>query len=751
MRDGVPVLLLWGRLEDGRPFCIEEHRFRPYFFVPTRDAVLLDAHDGVRHAASPLLGLDGEALLRVELDAPGELPRLRDRLIQQGGTPLEADLRFPARFLIDHEIRATCEIDGPETRRDGRLVFRDPELRPAPAEVPLTTLSIDLETTPDASAIFSVAIVGCGVEEVHLSSSRPVRGAIHHPDERTLLLATLDRIRSLDPDLLLGWAVVDFDVQVFQRRCEALHVPCRMGRGDDAPRIQRDIGFTRQSRADLSGRIVLDGIPLVRDALRLPDYRLETVGQHVLGRGKKIDHEAPSAAHEILRMYRHDPESLVAYNLEDARLVPEILEHEGLLALTIERSRLSGMPLDRVGASVASFDRLYLPELRRRGRVAPSVAPERKSEWLQGGALLDPVPGIHERVAVFDFKSLYPSLIRTFHLDPLAHALAGDDAITSPDGARFDRHEAILPTVLEGFIASRDAAKARGDRHADQAIKIMMNALYGVLGAASCRFFEPAIANAITGFGQRTLHWTRDAFQAEGLDVIYGDTDSVFVRLPPDADAAHAETLRARVEERISARIRDEDQVEPKLTLELEKIFDRFFLPRNRGSQTGSKKRYAGWMDGRLVVAGLESVRRDWPAIARHLQEGMLERLFQDAPVLPFVKECVDAVRAGERDADLVYTKRIRRRIDDYAAKAPHVLAARKAKERTGRDPGRVIHYAITTQGPEPVLPREPLPTGFDHRHYVEKVLRPVADAILVEMGHSFDEAIGEPSQMQLL
>ena len=111
----------------------------------------------------------------------------------------------------------------------------------------------------------------------------------------------------------------------------------------------------------------------MRDALRLDDYRLETVARAVLGRGKKIDQDAPDAAAEIARLYREDPEALVAYNLEDARLVLEILEREGLLALCVERSLLSGMPLDRVGASVASFDRLYLPELRRRGRVAPSV------------------------------------------------------------------------------------------------------------------------------------------------------------------------------------------------------------------------------------------------------------------------------------------------------------------------------------------------------------------------------------------
>src|SRR5690606_6072559 len=151
------------------------------------------------------------------------------------------------------------------------------------------------------------------------------------------------------------------------------------------------------------------------------------------------------------------------------RLVGEILAKEGLLELAIERSALSGMPLDRVGASIASLDRLYLPPLRRAGVVAPSVAADRKAAVVAGGPVLDSVPGLFRNVAVLDFKSLYPSLIRTFHLDPLAHALAGRSpaaaaaAIVAPNGARFARSGAILPRLIDDFMASRERAKRRGD------------------------------------------------------------------------------------------------------------------------------------------------------------------------------------------------------------------------------------------------------------------------------------------------
>ncbi|MGH0033006.1 MAG: DNA polymerase II [Myxococcota bacterium] len=764
VRQGVPVVLLYGRLDDGRPFRVEDDRFRPYFFAPREAARLLESQSGASVADTDLRSLAGEPLLRVVADVPGTVPRLRDRLAEAGLPALEADIRFPYRYLIDRGLRAAVEIEGeasaPDPRHGGLVGFRNPTLRPGRSRARLRVVSIDLETPRDASAIWSAALVGDGVDEVHLLHEAPVAGAVVHRDERDLVDAVARRIRELDPDVLTGWNVVDFDLRTFQGRADALRLRAPLGRDEGNLLFQQDLGFTRQSRATVPGRMVLDGIPLVRDAIRLPDYRLETAARHVLGRGKHIDHEAADKAAEIARLYREEPEALVAYNREDARLVIDILEHEGLLELTRERSLLSGMQLDRVGASVASFDLLYLPELRRRGLVAPSVDASRKSALVRGGAVLDSRPGLFEDVALFDFKSLYPSLIRTFNLDPLAHARAaaeeGDDgsAIRAPNGALFSRDDAILPGIVERFMQSRDEARRRGDRHADQAIKIMMNSLFGVLGAAGCRFFDPEVANAITWFGQQTLQWTREAFEAEDVTVLYGDTDSVFVQLPAAGQAgrALAGSLREQVEATIAGRIRDQYGVTPRLELELEGIYQRFFMPRVRGGRSGSKKRYAGLRDGELEVVGLESVRRDWPAVAGRLQRGILTRVFHDQPAMPFVREVATRLKAGELDEELVYVKRVRKgSVDSYATAAPHVGAARKASDRLGGEAGGIVHYVITSGGAEPVLPGGPLPGGIDHAHYVDKVLRPIADSILEALGQSFDEALDQPRQLSLL
>jgi DNA polymerase-2 len=752
--DGRPVVQLFGRLDgpEGAPFLVEDDRARPSFFVP-RDAVDRLRHSqGIEVRPSALRDFAGRALAEVLVATPAAVPRLRERL--GSGDALEADVRFAYRYLIDRGLRAGVAITGEPVREaNGLLRFAQPELAPADARPALRFLSLDLETTPDASRVLAAALVGAGADEAHVLAAGPVAGAIAYPDEPALLRALLARIAALDPDVLLGWNVVDFDLRVLAARCAACGIEPALGRVPGAVGFQQDRGFTRQSRALVPARMVLDGIALVRDALKLEDYRLETVARAVLGRGKLIEGDGPERAAEIERLWREDPAALAAYNREDARLALEILEHEGLLALAVQRSLLSGMQLDRVGASIASFDLLYLPALRARGFAAPSVAAEREAAEVRGGALLEPAPGLHRDVAVFDFKSLYPSLIRTFQLDPLAHALAtidpeaARDPIVAPGGARFAREGAILPGLIERYLAARAEAKARGDRHGDQAIKIMLNALFGVLGAPACRFFDPAVANAITGFGQQTLRWTAEAFAEAGVDVLYGDTDSVFVATP----RAQVEPLRARVEAAVGERIRRELRVEPKLELEFETFFDRLWLSRVRGGGAASHKRYAGWADGKLVVVGLESVRRDWPAVARRLQLGLLERLFTDRPLAPFAREVAEQVLAGALDEELVIAKRIRKGSADRYTRTtpPHVQAARKLVA-AGVEVGPVVRYVLTADGPEPVRPGRPLPAGIDRLHYIDTVLAPIGDAILAEVGERFDEAIGRPKARQL-
>ena len=214
----------------------------------------------------------------------------------------------------------------------------------------------------------------------------------------------------------------------------------------------------------------------------------------------------------------------------------EIIDRLNVVRLAFARSQLAGMTPDRVAASIASFDFLYLTELEKRRIVAPTVRSGDSSDHdaQQGGHVLEPVAGLHRDVWVFDFKSLYPSIIRTFNIDPLTYVAdpsPDEDLIRTPGGA-FRREPAILPRMLDALFPRREAAKRIGDDVASNAIKILMNSFYGVLGTPACRFYNPALANSITGTGREILLWSKRWFETAGFKVLYGDTDSLFVCSP---------------------------------------------------------------------------------------------------------------------------------------------------------------------------------------------------------------------------
>jgi DNA polymerase-2 len=322
--------------------------------------------------------------------------------------------------------------------------------------------------------------------------------------------------------------------------------------------------------------------------------------------------------------------------------------------------------------------------------------------------------------------------------------------IETPDGA-FRREPAILPRILDELFPRREAAKKSGDHVAAQAIKILMNSFYGVLGTPACRFFNPALANSITGMGREMLLWSKRWFEDAGYAVLYGDTDSLFVSAgcaDPVAAVERAGALSAALNAALTQHIEQHWRVNSRLELEFEKLYLQLLLPRARHSSKGASKRYAGLVYGRdpadVEFVGMEVVRRDWTALAKDVQRELYQRLFTGRPVDAYLAEIVQRVRHGELDDALVYRKNLRKSADDYTASTPpHVAAARKSTQPHGR----LVSYVVTTGGAEPLDNRK---HPLDREHYVQKQVRPVAEPVLETLGLKFERVIGDERQAEL-
>jgi len=729
-RDGLEITY-WGRAKGG-PVCVRLTGQRARFFVERG----VETQRGEREPTE-LLTLDGRPVDAVWFDRRKAMRAEAERLASRGTPGWEADVKPTDRPLMERLITGGCVATGDVIARDGYEEMVDPELAPADVTPALRVASFDVEAEGRDGPMLCVAVVTGDEERVFVrGAGPPLDGVAYFDDEPGALRAFLAYVRALDPDALIGWNVIEFDVDYLERRCRRHRIPFTLGRGDDAARVLWGSRPNSPAVAIVPGRVVLDGIATMRAATwSFERWSLEHVGHALLGRGKKIQ-KAGDKLQEILRMYREELPALIEYNLEDCRLVRDIFREARVLEFAIERQRLTGLTMDRRAGAVSAFDYLYLPRLHRRGRVAPSTGWGSQAIQSPGGFVMGSEPGLFTHVLVLDFKSLYPSIIRTFLVDPLGLAVAGDDAVEGFDGARFSRTEHILPGLIEALWDARAEAKRIGDEALSRAIKIQMNSFYGVLGTPACRFFDPRLASSITRRGHRVLRTTRKWIEARGHRVIYGDTDSLFVLLGDEvADADAGRAVGAEIVEALNARwrelVREEHGLDSALELELETVFDRFLMPTMRGSEVGSKKRYAGVADGKLIIKGLEAVRTDWTPLARRFQKELLRRVFADQPYATWIRDLSIELFAGGLDEELVYRKRLRRELDSYARSAPpHVAAARQLDR-----PKRVVEYVITTQGPQPI---EKVTAPIDHQHYLDKQLAPAADVVLPLIGDDF-------------
>ena len=757
----IPVVHLYGKLANGESFLIRDQRERPHFYVDRKDEKNTRAAGATSFHKSTSRSFSGEPLARVDVALPMDVPTLRDRLHDVGVATYESDVRFATRYLIDRNVRGGCVIQGePQHSKEAGIdwVFNDPVVEPGPVEFSPKLLSFDIETDPEASRLLAISLFGDSLDEVYIVARDGVtsmpENAIGFPSEAAVLDAFIEKVRSFDPDVLTGWNVIGFDLRVLDGVARRHGRSFEMGRGGGALRLRLAEGRFGNDQATIPGRVVLDGIDLLRGAyIRMDDYSLDAVARSVLGEGKLVKGDVGNRAEEILDRYHHDLAGFAAYARADARLAYQVLEKLGLINLSVARSKLTGMSLDRVAASIASFDFVYLAALSEKHVRAPAVhSPNaRRSSAQGGGHVLEPVTGMHENVWVLDYKSLYPSLMRTFNIDPLTYVAPGaenNDDICTPSGVAFHRGEAILPNILDDLFGAREQAKTDKDEVASQAIKILMNSFYGVLGTPGCRFHNPDIANSITGLGRHFLLWSKAWFEKAGFDVVYGDTDSVFVRSGID-DSREAKdevyNLTASINADLARYVKDTWRVESRLELEFEKLYRRLFLPLIRHGSAGARKRYAGVVEGEdgVEFVGMEVVRRDWTELAKNVQRELYLRLFDDGPVLGFLRGYVRDLRLGKLDNLLVYRKGLRKALHEYTAiTPPHVVAARKAKTLN-----RVVSYVVTTAGPEPL---DNVQHELDREHYVQRQVRPVAEPVLGVMGLDFDRAIGDDRQLGL-
>jgi len=737
----VPVIQVFGRTREGRSIAIEYSGFQPYFFVIAPPQALRGAFARDKQVVAfedVSLEVEGRPTpcARVVLRQPWRTPEYREKARKFGSTPLEADIPFQHRFIYDMDLGAAVRVVGTARDPAGRyttdLFVVAERFEPCdPFRPALRILSFDIENSIRDGHIFCIGIAYRDAGEI---KTRILTG-----NEKEIIERFVKMIDELDPDIISGYNIDGYDLPVLIERA-AKHGMQRLSLArDHSTFFHMGERFWR-----LDGRILTDVWWAVRAEMRPKQETLDYVAKHLLGEGK----------HELQRRrideeWEADRDKVIRYCIQDAELSLRILERVRRIEKTLDLAAVSKLPLEDVlhGRTSNLIDSILI-RAADRAKVAVPMMKMRggRVEQIEGGYVHSLQPGLYEWVTSLDFRAMYPSLIIENNI--CFTTVSPNGTIVSPTGAKFlpaEVKKGLLPVILANLMKDRQEVRTKQKAETDPqmkefydglqaAIKVLMNAFYGVLASSFYRFNDPKVGASITAFARERIKGIIGELEAEGVKVVYADTDSVFFQSPSAGPQESLDFARKTAERFSRGRI----------SMEVDKIYETLF-------SHGRKKRYAGkvaWPEdlrAEMVVRGYEIRRTDAFDLQSEAQGRVFEKILdrdQDGSIA-LAKQIVAEVRLGtptlanpERDPiEALVISRTVKEENQYVNpnSMSNVIAARKLEEM-GEEfmPGMKVSWIVTDskRSPmevEPYVSGRPFEKRPDWEYYARRVSQTLA------------------------
>uniref|UniRef100_A0A8C7TC33 DNA polymerase n=1 Tax=Oncorhynchus mykiss TaxID=8022 RepID=A0A8C7TC33_ONCMY len=547
--------------------------------------------------------------------------------------------------------------------------------------------------------------------------------------ESQLLQSWAEFVRTVDADIITGYNIQNFDLPYLLNRAATLKVKLfpYLGRVLGIKSVLRDSSFQSKQMGrrenkilNMEGRVQFDLLQVLLRDYKLRSYTLNAVSFHFLQEQKE------DVQHSIITDLQNGNEQtrrrLAVYCLKDAYLPLRLLQKLMCVINYMEMARVTGVPLTYLlsrGQQIKVVSQL-LRQAMKQGLVMPVVKPEGGEDYT-GATVIEPEKGYYSvPIATLDFSSLYPSIMMAHNLcyttllqkgSAEKLGLTPEDFIKTPTGDLFVKssvRKGLLPDILEDLLSARKKAKAELKKETDPfkkqvldgrqlALKISANSVYGFTGAQVGKLpcLEISQVSTLPSFLKHSVSkWKLGPGPQASVAVIYGDTDSVMVKLGVDTVSRAMEVGREAAEWVSS-------HFTPPIKLEFEKVYYPYLLI--------NKKRYAGLYfsssadtHDKMDCKGIETVRRDNCTLVANLINTCLQTILIDRDpqgAVAHAKEVISDLLCNRIDiSQLVITKELTRTAQEYAAKQAHVeLAERMKKRDAGSAPqlGDRVPYVI--------------------------------------------------------
>jgi DNA polymerase I len=824
--DGKPIIRLFGKTEDNKTACTFYRKFQPYFYVLLKENESTETlikfleknfkkdfmkAEEVKKFLPIGYQKEKPTLIKITLKDPSQTPFVRDELKKQNFIKeiFEADILFKYRFMNDFNISGMRWVKASGRGIDTSTVKTEKIFEAefiAPLESEKTTqlkfLSVDIEVIPSVEGIpdpkkDSIAIISFSFYPAYeghntlVLAAKPFKKKNKDTEffssEKEMLQEFVKIIDIFDPDVILGYNINNFDFPYILERLTQQKISKSIGRCNQKQAFSRK--FAMKSRSTVSGRIVVDVYDLIKESVGKGQFRLKRYG---LGDVSKelLNEDKLDIAHSEIGLYWNGNEDqfdkLIEYARKDAELTLKLLLEIKLLEKFIEISRVSGVLLQDIldsGESVR-VENLLLKEFNKLDFVIPNRPDsqetarrtvEREKKGLVGALVLDPLAGLHTKNVIYlDFKSMYPSIFISYNICPttlLGKNVTEPEVTNTPYGAKFVSpkiREGIFSRVIKEIIKERDKVKIemkkakneneRSSLDARQyALKVMTNAFYGYTGYIRARFYVLDIANAITSCGRELILKTKEIVERDSkFKVIYGDTDSIMVKTE-SSDLEETFELGANIESIVNK------ELAGKLEIKIESVFKTILIL--------AKKRYAGlscekedgeWKE-KIIMKGIETIRRDWCDLTSKTLFGVLDILLKEQDTkkaFNYVKDILSKIEKNQIPIeDLVVTKSISKSLKEYKGTQPHIELVKKMRQRSpagapgvGDRVGFVIVKGLqlmSDRAEDPIYIKQH-GLKIDSRYYIESQVLPPLERVFEALGIGKSELVGAGKQLLL-
>lgn len=721
-----------GRLSDGRSFLWLNSK--PYLcgFLPQEENDTSSTNLPKKKKNFKSFG--GEIFNLVHFS---NLPAFREELNNTQNKLVEGDVEISHRFLMEKKIRGSVQFisEGRENEQ-GIVIFIDPKVKPSRENIPLKVLSFDIEIgvksndflDAEQNPLYSIAYTDGQVDKV-LMIAKEIKqdGYIEYfTDEQTLLKAFIREMQILNPQVFIGWNVLNFDFQFLIKKCELYQISFDLG-VNNTP-IDYFLGkATNDLYVRMSGRVVLDGIPMLRSmGVKLPNYKLDTAAKVLLDEGKTIVSTGSDKVKEIENYFLNDKKRLAEYNLVDTKLVFDIYQKLDIVQFQQLKVKWSGVLFDRLTSESDVFDFLYLPPLHSQNYVSPK--PSKKL------TLKSPTPGIinnhyFQFTFCIDFPQINAHAIMLYKIDPLGRTLAEQDqenAIISPSGLPFHRSQTILPKLLTHYFY----LKEKYARHPTYVLAMdnLINIVTSAVTKETCRFYSPALINAITSASQAIKEYVKNILKDGGYKIVHEENERLYISnnlVTNDKDINELiEIAKSHLKKKLREDIAgDDDEINQIIPIIPGPIYEYFFIT-NTGAGSALKTVYLG-KTGSEWHKSDNLLRGDVALLYSQFEKDLFSSIFRQQNPLDVIKDYLQKINNGEYNQQLLYRKRLFKNVKEYEEPYPiHIQAAKKIPG----DKGKWVEYAVTTNGGEP---KGYIVSPIDYQHYIDKLLKPLSKIAL--------------------